>query len=289
MINPGRIITHALRRPGPNKHTPRILHHGHHSLRALDLQDQMLRRVLVAQPHRLFNGPDLQRHRMRNRPAHDVHPRQRARLRMHLRLDGLHLCLLKPHGNQHHLRIAAVFRLAEQITRHERRLGALVRNDEHLAGARGHIDADARARVVGDDHLGRRDELVARPKDLVDFGDAFGAVGEGGDGLGAPGQDDAGGADFVRDVDDFRGDGSVRARGRGEDDFLAAGYHGGDAEHEGRGGEDGGAARDVEADAFDGAGEAGAGDPGHGFDLEGFRFLLGGVEAADVFEAGVDG
>ena len=93
----------------------------------------------------------------------------------------------------------------------------------------------------------------------------------------------------MRDVDDLGGDGAIGAgRGR-EDDGLAAGDLGGHAEHEGRGGEDGGAAGDVEADALDGAGEAGAEYAGHGLDSQGVGLALGGVETTDVFVAGVDG
>ena len=59
--------------------------------------------------------------------------------------------------------------------------GAGVGGDDHLGGAGDHVDAD----VAEDEALGRGDVGVARADDLVDPRDALGAVGEGGDRLGA--------------------------------------------------------------------------------------------------------
>ena len=116
--------------------------------------------------------------------------------------------------------------------------------------------------------------MVPRPEHLVDFADRLGAERHGRDGLRSARFNDLLDAALVRDVDDLRPHLACGAGRRSEADELAAGNHGGHAEHHRRRGQDGRAAGDVESHSVNGLYEARAHDTRHGLDHQ-RRPLLG--------------
>jgi hypothetical protein len=134
-----------------------------------------------------------------------------------------------------------------------------------------HIDRDERVRVVLEHRFRSCYPLVVRSEDLVSFQDRLSFA----MGWAPP-------AMTMGDVDNFWRDGAICTGKGGEDDGVAAGDLGWDAEHERGGGEDGCAAGDIEPDAGDGSGESGADDAWCGFYDERGGFGLGFVEFVDV-------
>jgi hypothetical protein len=63
--------------------------------------------------------------------------------------------------NQHHLSHAMLC-LAGQVRSDKDWIGLLVRDDQRLAGAGGHVDADPGRGVIRDHHFGGRDKLIPR-------------------------------------------------------------------------------------------------------------------------------
>ena len=135
---------------------------------------------------------------------------------------------------------------------------AAVGHDDHLGGPGERVDADD----AGDLTLGGGDVRVPRPHDHVDRADALGAVGEGGDGLGA--------ADPVHLVDaDHRGRGegrighpAVGPRRHAQDDLGHPGHPRGDRGHQDGGRVRGAPTGHVEPGAVDRAGDLLELDPG---------------------------
>ena len=98
--------------------------------------------------------------------------RQRRQLRLHGALDrGGERRVV---GDQDRLRGGIVLGLREQVGGDPVRIAVAAGDDQHLGGARDHVDAD------GAEHkaLGGGDIGVARPDDLGDRLDGFGAEGE---------------------------------------------------------------------------------------------------------------
>ena len=151
-------------------------------------------------------------------------------------------------GDQVRRGARVVLGLGHQVDGDEGRHGALVGQDEDLAGTGEHVDAD----VTHDELLGGGHVGVAGADDLVDARYRVGAVRERGDRLSA--------ADAVDLVDADLGCrrervGVDRAVGRGRhdhDDLVDAGDDGGDGGHQHAGRVLGPTAGDVDARAADG-------------------------------------
>ena len=121
-----------------------------------------------------------------------------------------------------------MFGLAEQVHRHPFGGRAAVGDDQDFRGAGDHVDADhAKYAPFGGGDVG-----VARAGDFIDLRDAFGAVGQRGNGLRAPDGEDLGHACHIcrrqhdvvalalrrrHDHDDFRHAGDVRGHGVHDD------------------------------------------------------------------------
>ncbi len=171
-----------------------------------------------------------------------------------------------------------VLGLGEQVGGDEGRVGAVVGEDQDLAGAGDAVDVDEPEDLA----LGGGDVGVAGADDLVDAGDLAGAERGGGDRLGA-----ADGEDPV-DAGELGGQQHDGVGARGEEDDLGdAGDLRGDRGHQHGGGVGGGATGGVDGDA---AQRAGAADEVAVVVVEaGVAGELGGVEAADVVGGEIEG
>ena len=111
-------------------------------------------------------------------------------------------------------------------------VGLAVRHDQNLAGTGDHIDGN------GTEHLlfGFRHKGVAGADDLIHLGHAFGAVGQGGNGLGAAYLEDLVDAGDAGSCQDHGIDLAVSAGGRDHDHLSAPGDLGGDGVHQHGGG-----------------------------------------------------
>ena len=87
-------------------------------------------------------------------------------------------------GDEHDLRIRTVFGLREQVGCDEGGGRAIVGDDEDFGGAGRQIDGGAGG-IAGNLELRLGDKRVARAEKFIAFRNGCGAVGEGGDGLGA--------------------------------------------------------------------------------------------------------
>ena len=288
MVNTSRVIANGLRSPGTNEHTPGIHDKVDHLLGILDLEDQVFRSVLVAELHGLLDRLDLHGDGVGDRATDNLDARKLHGLTVELVLDSLKVLLVEVDGDQDDLAVNTVLGLGQEIRGNESGVGILVGDDENFGGAGGHVDADGGVGVVADEHLGGGDELVTGAENLVDLGDALGAVGHSSHGLSTAGKHDGLGANLVSDVYNLGSDGAVSAGRRGEHNLLAAGYHGGNTEHEGGAREDGGTTGDVAANSLNGARETAADNTRHGLDLKRLLLLLGSVELADVLEGHVN-
>lgn len=77
------------------------------------MQNQMFRRVRIAEPHRLPDVAHLHDHAPRDALAHDGHAGERAGLRVDLSLDGAEVCGRECDGEQDDLRVGPVLGLRE--------------------------------------------------------------------------------------------------------------------------------------------------------------------------------
>ena len=149
-------------------------------------------------------------------------------------------------GDQDRLRRLVVLGLRQQVDRDPGGVGVCVGDDQHLRRPGDHVDPDLAEHLP----LGRGDIGIAGADDLVDRGDALGAVGQGRHRLGA--------ADAVDLVDagepgrgqDQRVEHPVR-RGHGHDQAVDAGDAGRQRVHQHRRRVGGGAARHIEAGRVD--------------------------------------
>jgi hypothetical protein len=131
-------------------------------------------------------------------------------------------------------------------------IGRAIGNDQHFGGARDGIDAD----LAEDLALGGSDIGIAGADDLVDAADGFGAIGQGGDRLGAADAVDFGDAGNLGGKQDDGADLPARG-GDGQSNAVHPGQLGGDGAHDDGGGIGGETAGNVDADGIDG-GPAGA-------------------------------
>ena len=144
-------------------------------------------------------------------------------------------------------RVGAVLGLREQVGRDDLRVGGRVGEDEAFRGAGGQVDAD----FAGQFQLGGRDPGAAGADDAVDRVDALVGQAEGqrGDRLGAAGDEERVDAEQRGRRRDDRVDPAVRTGWRGDDDPFDAGDLRRNDGHDERGGQRGGTAGDVAADA----------------------------------------
>ena len=137
--------------------------------------------------------------------------------------------------------------LAEQIGGNQRRIGAVVGNDQDLGGARRQVDADETEQLA----LGLGDIGIAGTGDHVDGTHADAAVGHGAERLHAADGVDLVGARFGQRIERSGKDALRITRRGGADDVRDAGHLGGGDAHDGGGNERILAAGDVAADGLD--------------------------------------
>src|SRR5690606_11790392 len=142
-----------------------------------------------------------------------------------------------------------VLGLGEEVDGADRGVGVVVCDDDGLSGAVDRVDAD----VAVDGALGEGDVDVAGADDLVDAREGLGAVGEGGDGLGAAAAEDAASAGDGRGGERDVGHAAIRGGRANDDDVLDARYPGRHDGVEYGGGVGRLSAGRVEADGLDGA------------------------------------
>jgi hypothetical protein len=151
--------------------------------------------------------------------------------RCHLRFDGVGDSGIP--GDQPRQALGPVLGLHDDVDGREHRVDRGVGDDDDFRRA-GERRRDADQALPGDLALGHRHVDVARPDDHVDGRDRFGAVGEGGDGLGAADRVDGVGAGDGRCCQHDVGHGAVGPGRDAHDDRPDAGHLGGDHRHEHR-------------------------------------------------------
>ena len=129
-------------------------------------------------------------------------------------------------------------------------LGGFIGDNDSFGGAKDAVNVHlALHQLFGIGH-----EYVARPANLVHFGNGFRAIGHSGDGRRAADLIDGIHAGNLGGGQYRRVQGFVAAPGSGQDDFLDPGDPGGNSRHQHGGGIGGGAAGGVQADPFQGEG-----------------------------------
>ena len=179
---------------------------------------------------------------------------------------------------------AAVFGLGQQVRGDVSGVGGFVGQNDDFAGAGDHVDIDG-----SEDQLFRDlDGGVAGAHEFVHPGDGGGAVGQGGNGLGAENP-----VDFI-DADDMGGsqhgrmDGAVRPCRRGHAESRHARDAGGNGGHQKRREKRGARAGDENANPFDGEHPSAQHHAVAVFDVPGGLFLRA-VKPPDVVRRGRDG
>ena len=165
-------------------------------------------------------------------------------------------------GHQHHLRIRAVLGLREQIGGDEGRIGGLIGDNQHLRGAGRHVDGGT-AKIHADLAFGLGDPGVTGAEDFVDLADRIGAIGHGGDRLGATHGVDLTDTAEGGGIDDLIGN----WRRRAEHHLAATGNLGGNRQHQHGTDQRGAAPWHIETHAADGMGVQLAAHAGLGFEL----------------------
>ncbi len=151
-------------------------------------------------------------------------------------------------ANQHRLAVRPVFRLREQICRHEGRDGGVVCKNHHFGRTGRHIDSDIGQayQLFGFHHI-----AVSGSENLVAPGNGFGSVGHCGDGLRAPELEQVPNPAEPRGIDHRRMHPSVGS-GRGTKQHILASRHPSrDGQHEYGGEKRSASAGDVETDPPD--------------------------------------
>ena len=174
-----------------------------------------------------------------------------------------------------------MFGLREQISSNKARIGFSISNNENLRGTCGHINGRT-VRTAADLALGFGDVGVARPEDLRDGGDRFGAESHGSNRLSA-----AHLINLINAAQTSRCENRIgNRRRRAENDAAAAGDLGRNAKHQHCGKERCRAARNIEADGADRASNLLTNDAGHGFDSDRLEHFSG-VKFFDIFGRGL--
>lgn len=101
----------------------------------MGLHYQVLRRIGVGDGAGLVQIVAEDHQAAAERLGGDVAAAELGQLAFYFACDGV--CQERRGGHQHHLAVGAVLGLGEKIRRHEGRIGALVRNHQHLGGPAG--------------------------------------------------------------------------------------------------------------------------------------------------------
>lgn len=108
VIDTSGIITDGLRGPFSNEDTASIFNHFADLLSILNLKNQMLRSIRVAQVHCLLDILDDKCHTMRDGTPDNVNAWQGIGLFVKLILDGDQVLLIKVYCNKNNLRVHSV-------------------------------------------------------------------------------------------------------------------------------------------------------------------------------------
>lgn len=260
------------RRPRSDKDRSSVLHQLDRLRRILQVQQQVLGRIVVRELERLLHTSGLQDEALAQALPQDLGPRKRLRLLLDRCVDRLDVQVVAVDRDEDGLRVEAVLLLAEQVGSDENGVGSLVGNDlggeadisrrtsytrtdcrdsreprkvlrEHRSrtsrpspsrpsACRKSTSCSALRKGIQTHHLRRCDELVSRSIQLIRLGHALRSVRHSRDSVRTAGLDDRFRADKLGDVDNFGGDGAVGSGRGGEGDVLAAGDLRGNAEHQ---------------------------------------------------------
>ncbi|KAI6761295.1 hypothetical protein HG531_001848 [Fusarium graminearum] len=132
VVDTGRVVTDTLGSPVANKDTAGVHDLIDSLLGILDLKNEMLRGVVVADTHGICNVLDLNSNRVGNRASDNVNTRECYSLVVDLVLDGLELLFAKVNGNQDDLAVDTVLSLREKVRSNEGRVCVLVSDNENL-------------------------------------------------------------------------------------------------------------------------------------------------------------
>ena len=135
VVDTGRVITDTLGRPGSNKDGSGVLGHLPDGDCVLNLQDQMLGSVSVAQLHGLLDGLDNKSKRVLDGAADNVDTGKDIGLAVELVFDGEKFGFGKVNSNENDLRVYTVLGLRKKIRSDKGGVGRLVGNDEDFGGA----------------------------------------------------------------------------------------------------------------------------------------------------------
>ena len=277
MIGPGEIIPQRLRAGAAQEDGTGVLNGIQVGEGVVHLQFQVLRGDLVGNfdaRHERFRHNDLAV--IFNGSPGDFLPGKQRQLPLQLRLDGQSQLFAVRY--QHGACQLVVLGLAEKVCRHMDGVTLAVGNDQNFTGPRDHVDGHPAEDLL----LGLRHEGVARAYDFIHPGNAFRAVGQGGNGLGAaylknpihPGNRSR------------RQNGGVHlpvpAGGRNHHQLGTAGNFRGDGVHQHRGGVGRRAAGNIDPHLFNGGDFLTQDDAGLIGDDEGISHLAA-VESADIF------
>ena len=118
-----------IRRVRSHKYAAGILDRGDVHGRVLEVQNQVLRRIVVRKCDRLLDGGGLDDQALGDGLPDDVDAREGARLLVDLGLDGGDGSVVEGDGDEDNLRVYAVLRLGEEVGGDEGGVACLVRNN----------------------------------------------------------------------------------------------------------------------------------------------------------------
>lgn len=117
------------RRPRSDEHGSSVLNLLHGLSCALDVQQQVLRCVVVRKGERFVAIPRLEDERLAQTLAEDLGAREGLRLSLDGGVDGFDVCIVAVDRDEDGLRIETVFLLAEEIRRNKDWVCGLVGDD----------------------------------------------------------------------------------------------------------------------------------------------------------------
>lgn len=97
-----------LRRVGSDEYTARVLYRSNGGRGVLEVENEVLGRVVVGERDRLLDRADLDDDALRDGLAHDVHTRQGTRLLVDLVLNRGDRAVLEIDRHEHNLRVYSV-------------------------------------------------------------------------------------------------------------------------------------------------------------------------------------
>ena len=117
------------RRKGSYKHASSIVDELDAVARLFEVEDQVLRRILVRELESLFNIPNSDDQTLLDRLSNDIHSGQGVSLLVDLLLDAFEKLVGQIDSDEDDLRVDPVFSLREQVGCHEYGVGRLVSDD----------------------------------------------------------------------------------------------------------------------------------------------------------------